>query len=79
MSNCKCSNWCRTFEEVLISKHHPTCENRNIEIEAKQHIENLIKALEYEGNMGDGISEEYYDKYIEAKKFINQRVINETN
>ena len=75
MKKCECMGWARTFEETLYSMHHPYCEKRNIEEEAKKHINNLIKALEYEGNMGDGISEEFYEKYIEAKFFIGQKII----
>lgn len=72
---CSCLLWARTFEEELISIHHPTCPNRNIEVEAKHHLINLIKALEYEGSMGDGISDEFYDDYINAKYFVKQRVL----
>lgn len=68
--NCKCINWAREFKEDLISIHHPNCLNRDIEKEAKEHIINLIEALEYEGKMGDGINEDYFDKYINAKHFI---------
>ncbi len=67
---CECSKWCRTFDEALISKHHPDCSFRDIEKEAKEHIQKLIKALEYEGSMGDGISDEFYDDYENAKYFI---------
>lgn len=67
-------SWVRTFEETLKSMHHPHCEKRNIEEEAKKHITNLIKALEYEGSMGDGISDEFYNKYIEAKFFVGQNI-----
>ena len=73
MKQCICTNWARTFGETLISEHHPDCEFRKIEQEAKEHIINLLKALEYEGNMGDGISDEFYDDYIKAKFFIGQR------
>lgn len=71
---CDCRLLARTFDEILISKHHPTCEFRKIEEEAKEHIEKLIKALENEASMGDGISEEFYVDYINAKYFIGQKV-----
>ena len=74
MKKCECLHWARTFEETLKSIHHPHCEKRNIEEEAKKIIINLIKALEYEGSMGDGISDEFYDKYIEAKFFVGQKI-----
>lgn len=74
MDNCICRNWVRTFGETLLSEHHPDCEFRNIELEAKEHILNLIKALEYEGSMGDGISEDFYDDYEKAKFFVNLKV-----
>jgi hypothetical protein len=68
-----CGNWARTFDEELLSVHHPDCQNRDIEAEAKVHIENLIEALEYEANMGDGITDEYFSKYESAKLFVGQR------
>lgn len=69
-----CKNWARTFRETLISEHHPDCAFRSIEEEAKEHILNLIKALEYEGSMGDGISDEFYDDYERARFFIGQKL-----
>ena len=66
----ECKNWARTFDnEVLFSEHHPSCSKKNIETESKKHILNLLEALEYEANMGDGISEEFFDVYKSAKFF----------
>lgn len=71
---CNCFIWARTFDEPLLSIHHPSCEFRNIENEAKKHLEKLIKALEHEASMGDGISEEFYQDYLSAKFFVGQKV-----
>ena len=71
---CDCIGWARTFEETLISNHAPHCPNRDIEKEAKEHLSNIVEALEYEGNQGDGINEEFFEKYENAKFFIGQKV-----
>ena len=73
MIKCECINWVRTFNEPLISEHHSECKFRDIEKEAKEHIINLIKALEYEGSQGDGISEDFYEQYKRAKFFIGDK------
>ena len=71
---CECFSWVRwhdvTNREILTSNHHPDCKNRNIELEAKGHIKNLINLIEYEASMGDGIPEEFYQDYLDAKYFI---------
>jgi len=73
-----CKNWARTFDnEILVSEHHPDCDLRDIEIEAKLHLENIVAALEHEAKMGDGISDEYWDAYCEAKIFIGDKLPNE--
>jgi hypothetical protein len=69
-----CKNWVRTFDEVLISECHPDCDNRKIEVEAKYHIERLICLIEYEASMGDGIPEEYFEAYQNAKFFIGEDI-----
>ncbi len=66
-----CKSWVREFNnDFLFSEHHPDCEFRDIEQESKTHLVNLLNALEHEAKMGDGISEEFYDSYKEAKYFI---------
>ena len=70
---CECIRMCRILsDELLYSEHHPDCPHRNIEQEAKGHIENLLDALEYEADMGDGINDEYYERYEAAKFFIKR-------
>ena len=67
---CICRTWARDYiGDTLFSEHHVSCQYRNIEKEAKQHLENLLQALEYEASMGDGIADEFYDKYISARFF----------
>lgn len=73
MESCSCTTWARDYStEIIYSKHHPSCPKRNIELEAKTHIENLVKALEYEGSQGDGISEDHFEAYESAKSFIGR-------
>lgn len=72
--NCECINWARTFDEPLLSIHAPDCPNRNIEIEAKSHLVKILEALEHEANMGDGISDEFFEAYQDAKYFVGHKV-----
>lgn len=74
---CNCINWARSFDEILLSNHAPGCSNRDIENEAKKHIENLLKALEYEAKMGDGIADEFFGSYQDAKYFVGHKVPDE--
>lgn len=73
MNICECKTWARELNETLISNHHPDCKNRNIELEAKNIIKALIKAIEYEASMGDGIDEYYYNAYYNARFFIGDK------
>ncbi len=67
---CDCISWARDGSEYLHSEHHVNCPNRNIEQEAKQHLKNILKALEYEASQGDGFNEDYYQAYEDAKFFV---------
>lgn len=66
-----CKNWVRDYSrEELITSCHPDCINRDAESEAKKHLKRLIELIEHEASMGDGIPEEFYDSYKNAKLFI---------
>lgn len=75
---CKCMSWARLGTDTLFSDHHVNCPHRNIEDEAKKHLSNLLAALEYEANMGDGINEEHFKAYQAAKFFTTGELIEDT-
>jgi len=71
-----CKSWVRTFnEDFLFSEHHPDCELRDIEQEAKTHLIELLSLIEHEAKMGDGIPEDFYDAYKNAKFFTEGKIL----
>ena len=74
MNGC-CKSWARDGKDVLFSEHHPDCEERDIEVEAKTHLENILKALEHEAKMGDGFADAFFGAYRDAKFFTTGKVV----
>jgi len=70
-----CGSWARLGDDTLFSIHNKNCPHRNIEDEAKEHLLNLLEAIEYEANMGDGINELYYEKYRDARFFATGELL----
>ena len=69
MQDCYCKNWVRLGNDILFSEHNKLCTRRDIENEAKGHLFKLLEYIEHEANMGDGINDDFYEAYRNAKFF----------
>jgi len=71
MIDCECKNWARD-NVLLLTQHHPNCPHYNVEQEAKNHIEALLKGIIIWANDEDGVHDQCFDAFRSAALFIGK-------
>jgi len=68
---CTCKEWVRTQSKV-VTRHHTNCPLYDHEGDAREIIEDLIRGIEAWASNEDGIHDECWKAYEQAKNFLYQ-------
>jgi len=70
--SCGCSNWVNTdLQQTILTGHHPNCpESPTLLGATNELLTKLVRGIEYWASQEDGIPDEVWDAYAQAKAII---------
>lgn len=69
--DCECRYWARNNSK-LATEHHPRCTKYDPEGDARKIIETLVRGIEIWARDEDGVHDQCWEAYKNAKFFIYQ-------
>lgn len=72
---CKCAEWAKNGNGKANYEHHPNCEHYDPERELIELMKKLIRGIECWAGDEDGVHNECYDAYRQAKFMVEGKVL----